>query len=715
MGLGLSAAFAIIVSGMLLATGMAVNTMESGSKVLNDGMKDRHILTMEKQQTRVWVAYAVILNNTTRLSLGDDITGTMLSVLCFNTGSKSIDLKNAEFFINGNIINRVKSMRILDGVKETRVWNESGWINSSLWTPNTGVKVFFDEGVKEGDIITVITDNGISASGAVSSGRLAVDIGPDIEIFEENTKSEEGPDHNNTITISANATIRSVQTNLDWYNALKWSPDIEKIVNAGEYYKYAWDADAADGIDFENPSSTNPIFTAKLAPRDLNGDGVMDPYIITAQVTDMITGETAQDSVRVLVRDCTPPKIKVVSNHIMAISDGKFAVINNTGGYVFPKPFFPQPIPMGVLVLGPSDKIYSDVDSSNPYYEVNEDTEVTFDAAIDTADEGIFTDNVAKPSQLRYAWDFDGDGKFDTNLSKDSLIVKHTFADPLRNLTNGNDTEETNYTVRLYVVDLEGNWNMTSQKVRVLDNTPPVAYFDVYPTPVSEDRPVTLFGDRSTDNFCNSTDLYYQWRFDTVYGSGFYPGWGGDSSIEESWHPDGDENNIVIRASGKENGYMNPTVTFYQPGEYNIMLTVWDYREGQGPISAINSYSKRITVLDTEPPTISGATPANNSNGLPWLNLTNGGVSFDATVSDNSGGKIFWTLYYYYNNSLDHWEDWGLTSSGKKISQSLTNSYGGSDAPGYSYQVGDYTAELRVWDECGNINSYSWYIHYAKP
>lgn len=688
MGLGLSAAFAIIVSGMLLASAIAFNAIENSSELLEDGKNDRHILTVEKQQTKVWIAYAIVLNNTIKLGLGDNITGMPLSILCFNTGSKSIDLKNAEFFINGNITNRIKSIRVLDGVGEIRVWNESGWLNSSLWAPDTGIKVFFDVDAKEGDVITVVTDNGISASGVASTGRLAVDIGPDIEIFEENTIDEDGSDHNGTITLSANISIRSVQTNLDWYNALKWSPNIEKIVNVEEYYKYAWDADAADGVDFENPSSTDSVFAVKLASRDLNGDGVIDPYIITVQVIDMITGETAQDGVRVLVRDCTPPKIKVVSNHVMAISDGKFAIINDAGNYVLPCPVFPQPISMAIILTQNYGDVYGLVDGSNPYYEVNESTEVTFNAAIDDTGEGIFTDNVAKQNQLRYAWDFDGDGKFDTNLSKDSLIVKHTFSNPLRNLTNNNDLEEANYTVKLYVVDPEGNWNTTSQKVRVLDNTSPIAYFDMYPTPVLEDTRTTFYGNLSTDNFCNATDLYYAWDLNSD-GTTDFEGWGYTYSRIGGYHA-------------------TPLVNYSIPGEYNVTLTVWDYRERQRtPIPAGHAYSRRIIVLDATPPIIMTATV--NSQQTRWLNFTgSGGVTFDASVWDNSGGQIFWVLYYYYNNSLDYEWNEGVTESGRTISQSLK--FYTIDSLSYTYSRGSYTAELRVWDEYGNANSYSWYI-----
>lgn len=696
MGFGLSAAFAIIVSGMLLVTGMAVTTMENASRALNDGRNDRYALTLDKEQTKVWIAYAIILNNTTSLGLDDNISENMLVVLCFNTGSKSVNLENVKFFINGNVTNRVKSMRTLNGAGETKIWNESGWLKSSLWAPDNGLKVFFDVGAVEGDIITVVTDNGISASGAVSSGRLGVDIGPDIEIFEKNTESEEGPDHDGTITLSANVSVRSIQTNLDWYNALKWSPDIEKIVNAGEYYRYAWDADAADGVDFENPSSIDSVFTVQLASRDLNNDGIIDPYIITVQVTDMITGETTQDNVRVLVRDCTPPKLKPM-NVRMLMNNGSFAVNN----------------------LWP---IVWDLNNPNPYYQVNEDTEVMFNAAIDDQGTGLFTDNVAKINQLRYAWDFDGDGKFDTQLSNgsDALIVTHTFSNPLRNLTNNNDLEEANYTVRLYVADMEGNWNMTSQKVRVLDNTPPIAYFDVYPTPALQDRPVTFYGSLSTDNFCNSTDLYYQWTLGTVYGYGTYPqnspGWGSDYSTEpvRSWYANiSGVNTTVMNASVKENGYMNPTITFYLPGEYNITLTVWDYRERQQtPIPAGHTYSRRVIILDTTPPTITNPTVlvGGNRTGRQTPDGFKGGVvGFDATLSDNSGGKIFWTLYYNNTSSAD-W-NLGLVDNGGSVSQTA-NPYN-IDSFEYTYGGGNYavTAELRMWDDYGNVNSCVFYIN----
>ncbi len=109
-------------------------------------------------------------------------------------------------------------------------------------------------------------------------------------------------------------------------------------------------------------------------------------------------------------------------------------------------------------------------------------------------------------SIVKYEWDLDGDGTFETN-SGTNPIVTHTYT------AEGEGT----YNVRLRVTDNGGATDLAVRTLTVIDNQPPTAAFTVNPNPVLGGQQVTFNGSGSTDP--DGTIAKYEWDLD---GNGTY-------------------------------------------------------------------------------------------------------------------------------------------------------------------------------------------------
>ncbi|MFA5771870.1 MAG: PA14 domain-containing protein [Thermoplasmata archaeon] len=93
------------------------------------------------------------------------------------------------------------------------------------------------------------------------------------------------------------------------------------------------------------------------------------------------------------------------------------------------------------------------VDGVNSKNEADEDTPLTFDATT------AFTDNAGI---LKYAWDFNGDGVWDTPLSKDSVRVTHAFTEP-NDVTEKYDMNNNGQLDGDIFLDVNGNGLLDSE------------------------------------------------------------------------------------------------------------------------------------------------------------------------------------------------------------------------------------------------------------
>jgi PKD repeat protein len=100
---------------------------------------------------------------------------------------------------------------------------------------------------------------------------------------------------------------------------------------------------------------------------------------------------------------------------------------------------------------------------------------------------------------VKYEWDFDGDGTFESNTGTNPATT-HSF------------TAEGNVDVRLRVTDNGGATDLSVRSITVIDNQPPTASFTVSPNPVVSGQSATFNGSGSSDG--DGTIAKYEWDFD---------------------------------------------------------------------------------------------------------------------------------------------------------------------------------------------------------
>lgn len=150
---------------------------------------------------------------------------------------------------------------------------------------------------------------------------------------------------------------------------------------------------------------------------------------------------------------------------------------------------------------------------------------------------GLSNDSQYNQNLLKYRWDFDGDGKFDTKLSSNERL-KHQFKTPgLRKII-------------LEVQDPEGLYGRYYQMVMVNENTSSIATFTMTQRNSEETRAMIKM-DASESYDPDGGKLKYRWDFD-------YTG-KNDIQFSTSWY-------------NSSQTYAN----FYRSGEYIVKLLTKD-------------------------------------------------------------------------------------------------------------------------------------------
>jgi YD repeat-containing protein len=130
--------------------------------------------------------------------------------------------------------------------------------------------------------------------------------------------------------------------------------------------------------------------------------------------------------------------------------------------------------------------------SANP---TKSHTTVTFNGSASADTDGTI---------VKYEWDLDGDGTFETNTGTNPVATKSY-------------TAEGDYDVRLRVTDNGGATDLAVRTITVLDNQPPTAAFTANPNPGVVGTNVTFNGSTSSDP--DGSIVKYEWDFD---GNGTY-------------------------------------------------------------------------------------------------------------------------------------------------------------------------------------------------
>jgi YD repeat-containing protein len=130
--------------------------------------------------------------------------------------------------------------------------------------------------------------------------------------------------------------------------------------------------------------------------------------------------------------------------------------------------------------------------SANP---VHSNTTVTFNASSSTDSDGTI---------VKYEWDFDNNGTFETNTGTNPVATRSFPA-------------EGDYDIRLRITDNGGATDLAVRTLTVLDNQPPTARFTANPNPAVSGTNVTFNGSTSSDP--DGSIVKYEWDFD---GNGSY-------------------------------------------------------------------------------------------------------------------------------------------------------------------------------------------------
>ncbi|UCG70243.1 MAG: PKD domain-containing protein, partial [Thermoplasmata archaeon] len=376
---------------------------------------------------------------------------------------------------------------------------------------------------------------------------------------------------------------------------------------------YAWDIDDSDGVDWGSPDKTG------VGPSHTYSDpGV---YVVTLNVTDA-AGYWSIDTVIITVKDITPPIANAgpddtVNNNTAYNFDGTLS-FDNSGSIAYynwsfgdgfyangtdPEPIhtYTQPGTYIVTLIVTDYAGNSDTDTmsikvldiSNPMADagsddtVNEDTPYQFDGSLSYDNVGI----------VNYAWDIDDGDGIDWSAPDFS---GPTLWDPVHTYTLPGV-----YIVTLNVTDADGNWDIDTAQITVLDITLPVAIAGT-PATINEDTQYMFDGSGSFDPE-GGTIAWYNWSF-------------GDGSFLNGINP-------------------QPSHTYVEPGIYSVTLNVTD-SAGNWNYSIVV-----ITVLDVTPPTANAGPDDSVNEDSPY--------TFDASGSNDNVG-IVWFNWSFDDGSYDN-------------------------------------------------------------
>jgi len=268
----------------------------------------------------------------------------------------------------------------------------------------------------------------------------------------------------------------------------------------------------------------------------------------------------------------------------------------------------------------------SGADETEAYYYEEDEQDIPPEAVLRVRNDTGNLDQLSGTTSTKFT--FDGSGSSDEETSANLLEVRFDFendgqVDTYFSVTR---TEDHIYetpglkTVRMEVLDRGGNVSSTTQKIYVVKNTPPEAFFSISPkvgTPATE---FVLNSSASSDSQYRRNLLEYRYDF-TSDGK-----W--DTKFE----------------SGTRTEY-----TFDYPGIKNITMEVRD------PEGSSSFYKQTVYVRQNKAPVASFSTKATNENGR---------MNFDASSSyDPEGEDLQYKWDFNYTGENDIMWDTTWTSS----------------------------------------------------
>jgi len=165
------------------------------------------------------------------------------------------------------------------------------------------------------------------------------------------------------------------------------------------------------------------------------------------------------------------------------------------------------------------------------------------------------SDEEDEPGQLKVRWDWENDGKWDTQYSTNKEAT-HVYS------------SAGNYTVTMEVIDTEGAMDVTSKQINVSQNTIPVAEFEVEP-----------------ESGAIGTVFYFDY-------SGSHDEEDGVTYLEFRWDWEGDG---IWDTEFEDFDYDDITHVYEQAGDYNVKLQVKDTDGAMGDtvqtIHVLNTYA----------------------------------------------------------------------------------------------------------------------------
>ncbi|MCA9373738.1 PKD domain-containing protein [Candidatus Peregrinibacteria bacterium] len=224
-------------------------------------------------------------------------------------------------------------------------------------------------------------------------------------------------------------------------------------------------------------------------------------------------------------------------------------------------------------------------------------------------------DKESRSGSMRYRWDFESDGVWDTNFSR-SKSAEHTFENA------------GTYAVTLQVLDGGGLLDEEIKDVIVVENTQPFAYFEFKPFTGTTKQVFTFRTSESNDS--QYKDAFLEYRFD----------WNGDGNFDtpfdtkDVWHH-----------------------VFEEVGVHRIVMEVRD------PEGASSFAETTLEVFENRPPTASfviDVTSQQVSN-----DVVRNKYHFDASGStDPEGEKLQyrWDFNYTGENDINFSTGWTTSS-----------------------------------------------------
>ncbi|MBT6069026.1 hypothetical protein HOG48_04690 [Candidatus Peregrinibacteria bacterium] len=259
--------------------------------------------------------------------------------------------------------------------------------------------------------------------------------------------------------------------------------------------------------------------------------------------------------------------------------------------------------------------------------------------------------------QLKYRWDFDGDGQAETDW----------FTEPTAERVYWETGQKT---IKLIVRDEVGNLDHTTHQIKIVKNTRPTAFFTVEPETGSPAQKFRFNAAETFDDQYKQGRLFYRWDFD------------GDKVYDTDWSP----REIVEHTYG--HGYK---------GIQKVTLEVKDPENGR------HTFTKDIEILEnTVPVAVVEVEPkVGTFDTLFRLNAEN---SFD-DETEHRDLKFRWDMDYNGPNDIIY---------DSAFSKGYSRSIRFDDD---NQKVGTQRVRVEIQDEDGEIGTAIAYtvLHWASP